>query len=91
MVNYYRALSRTKLSVLNPKPGTIDVPTLMIWGASDKALSNATTQGTEDYVHDFTLRMLPDVSHWVQQEAPEKVNAILKAWLLGNEVPQYQY
>lgn len=89
MVNYYRAMPRTKLSVSIPKPGTVDVPTLMIWGASDKALSNATTDGTERYVHDLTLRMLPDVSHWVQQEAPEKVNAILEAWLSGKEVPQY--
>jgi pimeloyl-ACP methyl ester carboxylesterase len=87
MVNYYRALLRAKLSVSNPKPGTVDVPTLMVWGASDKALNNATTNGTEHYVKDFTLRMLPDVSHWVQQEAPEKVNAILEAWLSGNDVP----
>lgn len=87
MVNYYRAMSRTKPSVSIPKPGTVDVPTLMIWGASDKALSNATTDGTERYAHDFTLRMLPDVSHWVQQEAPEKVNTILEAWLSGKEPP----
>lgn len=89
MVNYYRAMLRTRFSVLNPKPGTVDVPTLMIWGASDKALTNATTNGTEQYVKDFTLRMIPDVSHWVQQEAPEKVNATMEAWLLGKEVPQF--
>lgn len=89
MVNYYRALLRTKFSVSNPKPGTVDAPMLMIWGASDKALTNATTEGTGRYVHDFTLRMLPNVSHWVQQEAPEKVNAILEAWLTGKEPPRY--
>lgn len=89
MVNYYRALLRTKLSVANPKPGTVDVRTLMIWGASDMALNNATTKGTERYVKDFTLRMLPNVSHWVQQEAPEKVNAIMEAWLSGKEVPYF--
>jgi pimeloyl-ACP methyl ester carboxylesterase len=61
----------------------------MIWGASDKALTNANTIGTERYVKDFTLRMLPDVSHWVQQEAPEKVNAIMEAWLSGNEIPHF--
>lgn len=88
MLNYYRALTRGK-PVL-PNQGMVDVPTLMVWGASDKALSNATTNGTEHYVKDFTLRMLPDVSHWVQQEAPEKVNAILEAWLSGKEVPQYR-
>ena len=89
MVNYYRALLRTHPSVSNPKPGTVDAPTLMIWGASDQALSNATTEGTDHYVQDFTLRMLPDVSHWVQQEAPEKVNAILEAWLTGKEPPRF--
>ncbi len=89
MVNYYRALMRTELSISVPKPGTVDAPTLMIWGASDKALSNATTDGTDRYVRDLTLRMLPNVSHWVQQEAPEKVNAILEAWLTGKEVPRF--
>jgi hypothetical protein len=28
------------------------------------------------------------VSHWVQQEAPETVNAMMEAWLLGKTVPQ---
>ena len=27
------------------------------------------------------LQRLPGVSHWVQQEAPEAVNARLEAWL----------
>jgi hypothetical protein len=27
------------------------------------------------------------VSHWVQQEAPEIVNAMLLAWLDGDSVP----
>lgn len=89
MVNYYRAMLRAKPSVSNPKPGTVDAPTLLIWGASDKALSNANVRGTERYVRDFTLRMLPNVSHWVQQEAPEKVNAILEGWISGGDVPDY--
>lgn len=89
MINYYRALMRAAPSVVKRDFGIVDVPTLMIWGASDKALSNATTNGTDRYVKDLTLRLLPNVSHWVQQEAPEKVNAIVEAWLSGNEVPRY--
>ncbi|MBK9260970.1 MAG: alpha/beta hydrolase [Polyangiaceae bacterium] len=88
MVNYYRALMRAAPSVVKRDFGIVDVPTLMIWGASDKALSNATTNGTDRYVKDLTLRLLPNVSHWVQQEAPEKVNAMVEAWLSGNEVPR---
>jgi epoxide hydrolase 4 len=40
-------------------------------------------------VRDFTLRRIPNVSHWVQQEAPEAVNEIVEAWLTGKPVPDY--
>ncbi|MEA3176441.1 MAG: epoxide hydrolase 4, partial [Gammaproteobacteria bacterium] len=46
------------------------------------------TYGTDRYVSDLTLRYLPNVSHWVQQEAPETVNQMLQAWLSGKAVPQ---
>ncbi len=72
---------------MNPAPGTVDVPTLMIWGEEDTALGKATTLGTDKYVSDLTLRYLPGVSHWVQQEAPETVNAMIEAWLKGQPVP----
>jgi pimeloyl-ACP methyl ester carboxylesterase len=35
-------------------------------------------------VPQLELHRLPGVSHWVQQEAPEKVNAILADWLDRN-------
>jgi pimeloyl-ACP methyl ester carboxylesterase len=38
-------------------------------------------------VKDLTVRYLPGISHWVQQDAPEEVNAILGAWLDGAPVP----
>jgi pimeloyl-ACP methyl ester carboxylesterase len=87
MVNYYRAGMRAGAKAMNPEPGTVDVPTLMIWGLEDSALGKATTEGTDLYVRDLTLRYLPGVSHWVQQEAPEKVNAMIEAWLSGAPVP----
>ena len=87
MVNYYRAAVRAGDKVMNPQPGTVDTPTLMIWGEEDVALDKATTVGTDQFVKDLTLRYLPGVSHWVQQEAPEKVNAMIKAWLTGEPVP----
>ena len=87
MVNYYRAALRAGSAAMNPQPGTVDVPTLMIWGLEDVALGKETTVGTEQYVKDLTLRYLPGVSHWVQQEAPEKVNGMIEAWLKGEPVP----
>jgi len=87
MVNYYRAALRAGSAAMNPQPGTVDVPTLMIWGEEDTALGKGTTAGTDKYVKNLTLRYLPGVSHWVQQEAPEKVNAMIEAWISGAPVP----
>ena len=87
MINYYRAALRAGDAAMNPKPGTVDTPTLLIWGEEDIALDKATTVGTDAYVKNLTLRYLPGVSHWVQQEAPEKVNAMIEAWLSDQPVP----
>lgn len=82
MLNYYRALCRDSFGRKQRHNfSTIQVPTLMIWGEKDIALGKETTYGTEDYVNHFTLHYLPDVSHWVQQEAPEQVNEIIENWL----------
>lgn len=90
MLNYYRALVRggggaRQRALGYPK---IETPTLMIWGEHDSALGKETTYGTEAFVRDLTIRYLPDASHWVQQEAPEVVNAMLEAWLTGRPVPE---
>lgn len=80
MINYYRANRDLIGRYAGPSP-IIEVPTLMVWGEEDAAISLETTQGYDSLVRDLTLRQLPGVSHWVQQEAPEAVNAILADWL----------
>ncbi len=88
MFNWYRA---------NALPSTfaeafpvLETPTLMVWGEEDTALGKEMTSRTHELVSDFTLRLLPNVSHWVQQEAPEAVNEILEAWLTGQPVPVFE-
>ena len=90
MLNYYRAMVRGGGGERQRRLGNpvIDVPTLLLWGENDIALGKETTYGTERYVTDLTVRYLPNVSHWVQQEAPEAVNAMLEAWLIGERVPE---
>ncbi|MEP3725602.1 MAG: alpha/beta hydrolase [Parasphingorhabdus sp.] len=80
MINYYRALVRTK-DGREIGDAMVHIPTLMIWGEEDTALDIRCTDGTDQWVPNFELYRLPGVSHWVQQEAPEKVNAILRDWL----------
>lgn len=92
MINYYRALLRGG-GGRAPQGGypLIEIPTLMIWGEEDVALTKESTYGTEEYVKDLTIRYLPRVSHWVQQEAPEIVNAMMSAFLKGERVPEMQW
>lgn len=80
MLNYYRA-NRDLIGRYGGAAPLIEVPTLMVWGEDDTALDIACIDGYESLVSDLTLKRLPGVSHWVQQEAPEAVNAILSDWI----------
>lgn len=82
MLNYYRAAFAALTSKGGAALPILDTPTTMIWGEEDVALGIELTQGYEGLVTNFTLHRLPNVSHWVQQEAPEKVNEILSNNLL---------
>ena len=91
MLNWYRGFFRSgglKRFFGGDVP-IIHVPTLLLWGDQDVALSIRTTLGTGKYVSNLTFRVFPGVSHWIQQEAPEAVNAMLEAWLSGQHVPEF--
>lgn len=81
MLGWYRAASRTLPAYLRQPTPPIEIPTLMIWGENDVALDKATTLGTERYVRDLQLVYLPGISHWLQQDATERVNELLTAFL----------
>ncbi|HVZ34468.1 MAG TPA: alpha/beta fold hydrolase [Polyangiaceae bacterium] len=81
MLNYYRAMRLSGARTRDRGVATIRVPTLLLWGERDQALGKELTYGTERFVENLTIRYLPDASHWVQQDAPEAVNAILEEWL----------
>jgi pimeloyl-ACP methyl ester carboxylesterase len=80
MINWYRAAAQSPGKLAGPWP-RIETPTLVIWGEADAALGVELLDGTEAHVRDLTVKRLPNVSYWVQQEAPEAVNAILSGWL----------
>jgi pimeloyl-ACP methyl ester carboxylesterase len=80
MINWYRAAARHSEFMREPW-AKIEIPTLIVWGEADAALGVETLEGTEAYVTDLQIKRLPGISHWVQQEAPEAVNAILVDWL----------
>lgn len=80
MLNWYRAM-RLPGRRTTDLARIIEVPTLMIWGEQDVALDLICLDGTERYVRDLTLKRLPGVSHWVQQDVPDVVNGLLRSFL----------
>ncbi|XP_077989005.1 epoxide hydrolase 3-like isoform X2 [Glandiceps talaboti] len=82
MVNYYRAAVRYPPAG-KPKSPIITSPTLLIWGAEDKALDISLTEGLEKYVSDITVKLVPNASHWVQQDRPDETNRLMREFLTG--------
>ena len=82
MLNYYRALMRFP-DMQDVGDGMVETDTLVIWGENDLALDIHLLDGMEQWVSRLTLHRLPGISHWVQQDAPEQVNALLADWLGG--------
>ncbi len=80
MLNWYRASRRPSLRMPD-LARVIETPTLVVWGERDVALDLICLDGTERYVRDLTLKRLPGVSHWVQQDAPDAVNGLLREFL----------
>jgi pimeloyl-ACP methyl ester carboxylesterase len=88
-INYYRAQIRGggfRRMTARGFP-QIETPTLIIWGEDDPVLVPSTIDRAEELIEDLTLRYLPGVGHWAQQEAPEEVNEMLATWLTGQPVP----
>jgi pimeloyl-ACP methyl ester carboxylesterase len=83
MINWYRAVVRTRGRTYRGLPHRIAQPTLLIWGTDDSALGQELTYGTERYALDLRVRYLDGISHWVQQEAPDAVNAMLVPFVRG--------
>ena len=83
----FTGMARNAAAFLRSAPHQpIRTPTLMVWGEHDTALGVELTEGYDGLVEDFTLHRLPDASHWVQQDRPEKVNAILAEWLAAKHL-----
>jgi len=80
MLNWYRAIRRPGSRTLNLAQ-VIDVPTLVVWGERDVALDPICLNGTERNVRELIVKRLAGVSHWVQQDAPQVVNELLREFL----------
>jgi pimeloyl-ACP methyl ester carboxylesterase len=80
MLNYYRALKRYRRD-LRGAIKRIDVPSMLVWGERDPVFIRATTEAFGEWVPDLRVERIPQAGHFVQNDAAEKVNELLLAFL----------
>ena len=91
-LNYYRAgelkppskgekINELTDKQLELKPVMINVPTLVIWGEKDTALTTHNLEGLDEYIPDLKIKRIPKGSHWIINEQPDKVNLMIREFL----------
>jgi pimeloyl-ACP methyl ester carboxylesterase len=77
MLNWYRAAVRRglKSAFSKKRPARrVHVPTLMLWGKRDIALSSEMAQPSIDLCDEGKLIFFDKATHWVQHDASAEVN-----------------
>jgi pimeloyl-ACP methyl ester carboxylesterase len=80
MLNWYRAAVFHQPSM--PDDVRVKVPTLMMWGMKDDALTHRMARPSMDYCDEGNLILFPEATHWVQHDSAEEVNHYLVDFLL---------
>ena len=77
MVNYYRAALRRSPRAALAQLVPIETQTLVIWGMRDRHLGSELAQPLPQWVPNARMERLPQATHWVQHDEPERVNELL--------------
>jgi pimeloyl-ACP methyl ester carboxylesterase len=83
MLNWYRAAVRSG-GLSNGGNMRVKVPTLMMWGMKDTALTHRMARPSMDYCDEGNLILFPEATHWVQHDAAEEVNHYLTDFILDS-------
>lgn len=85
-LNYYRASplkppidAGSPIHRVNFKPEavTVWVPTTVLWGLADTALMPGLLDGLDQWVPQLDVIRLPEATHWIVHEQPERVAALV--------------
>ena len=92
MLNWYRGspLIVPAMDETPDRPAFLDgpfpvltVPTLVIWGMKDKALTPSQLEGLDDLVADLHIVRVPDAGHFITWEKPDAVIGARREFLDG--------
>ncbi len=89
-VNYYRASPIHPPTdnepgaagiALDPEKFRLTMPVRVLWGELDKAMLPALVDGLDRFVADLSVTRVPEASHWIVHEQPQRVNEWLASCL----------
>lgn len=85
MLNWYRSIVQESVKDIfrrsDPAGRRVHVPTLMLWGMNDAALSHKMAQPSIDLCEDGRLFLFEKATHWVQHDEADEVNKKLTEFL----------
>jgi pimeloyl-ACP methyl ester carboxylesterase len=77
-INYYRAVFRQSPRRAEARIRVVQAPTLVIWGERDRYLGRELADpDPADVAKLERVVRLPNASHWVQHDEPDRVNQLL--------------
>ncbi len=79
-LSYYRQLVRRGPSSVGVAR-VIRAPTLLLWGEQDPYLGLSLLDGLDEWARDLRIQRFPTAGHWLNQQAPDAVNAAVGAFL----------
>ncbi|MCA1716042.1 MAG: alpha/beta hydrolase [Actinobacteria bacterium] len=80
-LNYYRALFRRNPFKVRTLLRRIEAPVMVIWGERDRYLGKELAGPDPSWVPNLRVERLPDASHFVAEDRPDEVNALLLEFL----------
>jgi pimeloyl-ACP methyl ester carboxylesterase len=82
-INWYRAALRLPTHRARRLYRPIAAQVLVIWGECDRFLMASMAEPPTELVPNVRVELLPEVSHWVHHDEPERVNALLTEFFGG--------
>jgi pimeloyl-ACP methyl ester carboxylesterase len=80
-INYYRAAFRANPLAQVRNLRRVDIPTLIIWADQDRYLGRELAEPDRAWVPNVRVERIAEASHWVQADAPERVNRLMVDFL----------
>ncbi|HEX8255156.1 MAG TPA: alpha/beta hydrolase [Thermoanaerobaculia bacterium] len=80
MLNYYRAMRRSRGKEVKAQFHRVETPTLIIWGEREPVFLSSAIEDLDRWVADVRIERLPRIGHFAQHDAAERVNELLVEW-----------